>query len=115
MKPTLTKPQAESLKRALDLYEEERIIKYHIVQSASWRNHFSAFNTLSLRDLALALYVGYDVEKTPEERILADYEWCRRLGAPHALGRMSGIKFTLDELGVKIAGINAPSEEVSAE
>lgn len=68
--------------------------------------------------LMQALVNGYEVEKTPEEKILGYYERNQdaleraiRLGWADteymAKGTAHGVKTTLDLLGIKIEGVNA--------
>lgn len=68
--------------------------------------------------LATSLVNGYEIEKTPEEEITAEWErlsgvWrmaCRYNDCGDmrvADAKQSGIKFALDALGIKYKGVNA--------
>ena len=65
---------------------------------------------LSLEQLATALIVGYEVEKTTHEVIAAEYvtsqqEWFYNMHF-HSKGFAEGIEFTLNTLGITIKGVN---------
>lgn len=60
---------------------------------------------LKFIDFCNAFYYGYEVEQTPEEILLQEYQECLRIGAGHRT-HANAIKSTLDTLGIKIKGIN---------
>jgi hypothetical protein len=53
-----------------------------------------------------AIINGYEVEETPEERIKETFERFERSEVGREVGFAGGIKFSLNELGIKIEGIN---------
>lgn len=120
----LTKPQAAALQSALaERVTAENVLTVHAKYPNGWTAVRAPLNGLPLRTVAFALYVGYDVEETPEERIKAKYKreeiavmWACAGADGNAIsysnGYRDGIQFTLDALGVKIRDVNAP-EEVS--
>lgn len=56
--------------------------------------------------VAHLIYTGdYEIEETPEEILLHEYQEGLRIGAGHRT-HANAIKFTLDTLGIKIKGIN---------
>ncbi|MEC0369996.1 hypothetical protein [Paenibacillus chibensis] len=61
--------------------------------------------TILFDTLLAALVNGYEREKTPEDKIRAVYE--EPADGEYAQGYEDGIVFTLDTLGIKIAGVNA--------
>ncbi|MCC8352557.1 hypothetical protein [Bacillus sp. AF23] len=117
MKPTITKQQADVLLR---LYSEEwtrdDILSYHL--TVDWGKSCSALNDLDIMTLAAALVNGYEVEKTPEEKVREYYEAVRNLreerylagdteGKRFHAGALVGIHTTLGIFGIKIEGVNA--------
>ena len=81
-------------------------------------NKLSPLNALSDDEGIQAIYFGYEIDKTPEEKIIAEWErlsdvW--RTAYHHddcgdmrtADAKQSGIKFALDMLGIKYKGVNA--------
>ncbi|KRT88671.1 hypothetical protein [Bacillus paralicheniformis] len=103
-KPVITKEQADAL---LGLYAEEwskeHVLEYHVTRE--WTDRFSPLNDLDLITLAAALINGYEVEKTPEEKVREYYE--SHGGSPSAEERKAAIRETLYKLGIKIEGVNA--------
>ena len=68
-------------------------------------------------NLMNALVNGYEVEKTPEEKVREYYEsierWAKRMreraghaGESNALYELTGIETTLNKLGITIEGVN---------
>lgn len=117
MKPTITKEQADALLR---LYSEEwtrdDVLSYHV--TGNWGKSCSALNDLDILTLAAALVNGYEVEKTPEEKVREYFEWLKRSrderhiagdveGKRFKAGLLQGVLNTLDYLGIKIEGVNA--------
>jgi len=103
-KPVITKEQADAL---LGLYAEEwsreDVLEYHVTRE--WTDRFSPLNDLDIMTLAAALINGYEVEKTPEEKVREYYESYG--GSPSAMERKEAVQDTLDLLGIKIEGVNA--------
>jgi len=56
--------------------------------------------------LMSALINGYEVEKTPEERLREYYEEFSRLPDDYEAGVLEGVYKTLEILGITIEGIN---------
>ena len=95
--------------------------KDHLIfeHSRAWVGNFDdvtedalCMSEISPLELAEILVVGYEIEETPEDRILETYNSCIRpnINFPpqknHVQGFASGIEFVLKELGIKIKGIN---------
>lgn len=72
----------------------------------SHRGGAKALNGIPTFDLAEILINGYEVEKTPEEKLLQEYLTGLLVGSGHRT-YANAIKFTLDTLGIEIKGINA--------
>lgn len=87
----LTQAQADALEAArswhidsLGLDGRTSIIKTHVrmeryieigkVQGFTWGSNLTPLNTISLDILIIALYAGYEVHETPEERIKEYYK-----------------------------------------
>ena len=73
------------------------------------------FEDLDLMTLAAALINGYEVEKTPEEKVREYYEeLCDEFDCAYwssdeikYLCKKQAVRETLDKLGMKIEGVNA--------
>lgn len=65
-----------------------------------------ALNGLSLDELARALYVGYEIEKTQEERYEDVKKAYRRTVEYGFYDERDAILLTLDLLGITIEGVN---------
>ncbi|NRF01228.1 hypothetical protein HRF55_10530 [Bacillus subtilis] len=117
MKPTITKEQAEVIQIFMDGGKEKSdLLRIHAKDR--WIEEFSCLNQLDIMTLAAALVNGYEVEKTPEEKVREYYEKTERTrderqsagdieGKRFHGGVMNGICNTLDLLGIKIEGVNA--------
>ncbi|WP_432661346.1 hypothetical protein [Bacillus subtilis] len=114
MKPTITKGQADALLR---LYSEEwtrdDVLSYHA--TGDWGKSCSALNDLDIMTLAAALVNGYEVEKTPEEKV-REYHRSLVCDMERALSyaeegnyrsAIEAVEETLGLLGIKIEGVNA--------
>ncbi|MGC4375744.1 DUF1642 domain-containing protein [Fictibacillus sp. Mic-4] len=62
---------------------------------------------------ARAILNGYEIEKSPEELLREYYEELVETGSAYAYSESYGIVHTLNILGIKIPGINAPEAGVS--
>lgn len=114
-KPEITKEQAEAITylRGLDR-DDECILSYHgeyVVECA-------VLNELSRVSLAAALINGYEIAKSPKEKVQDYYEYLeKRYGEARDKGdvqarlnftsMMTGVRETLDRFGIKIEGVNA--------
>jgi len=108
-KVTVTKEVAEAL------YEVERnyistgiTLNFHVTKGLSGK--YAPLQTLDIEDLAKALINGYEVEKTPEEKVSEYYrkhELCTLELSDKYNGIRIGIRTTLDLLGINIEGVNA--------
>lgn len=97
-------------------FSKKSIIDAHVKHPKGWAlNENKALNDMDLDVLIRALYYGYMVEKTPEDKIADWYEELElyRANKTNPLNRiqeadfqMIAIKCTLDTLGIKIKGVN---------
>ena len=72
---------------------------------SSWKGeNYKHLNELSLEDMAIALYVGYQVEESPEEKLLNLYGYYIE-NSDNGIEE-DVIETVLEILGIKIEGIN---------
>lgn len=118
-KPVLTKEQAQSMdaiiarienpKEDLVFESRESVIQYKF-GPYTFSVERSAANTMSNDDFIAALYLGYEIEKTPHEKLreyygnldrrplaVTSYDWYEARGIERALAI----------LGIKVEGVNA--------
>lgn len=114
-KAIVTKEQAELISQLQDKWSNDGIIQTH-VKYAWTTEKYEPLNDLTTEELAKALINGYEVEKSPEERLRDYYEYLKdgeesvvRYGGSGAQLRQGwqSVETTLDTLGIKIEGINA--------
>lgn len=123
-KIVLSKHVAVALGKALSnhLNNKEEVLKTHadisINKNGKWiGGNFQYLNELSLEQMAIALYVGYEVEETPEEKLLNVWQstwdeynritdFQNRPGGGYENGFAKGIEKAIDILGIQIKGIN---------
>lgn len=91
----LTKAQADYIEFAKTQYGNESIVVMHAGETD--------IEGMSLDTLIRALYIGYDIELTPEEKILSNWE--QRKDEGYA-GYKRGVLDTLNALNITIKGIN---------
>lgn len=119
MKPTITKEQADAIKvlrSTRDLTDEWILLEYadvHFGSSSDDTPEFQPIASMDLMTLAAALVNGYEVEKTPEEKVREFYEsFNTGFGTFHSETHFRFeeyqrvIKSTLNFLGIKIEGVN---------
>lgn len=79
------------------------------------RNHTEGWNSpnnkclneITLDSFIRALYIGYTIEKTPEEKVFDYYSsYYVETITPYNRGLMDGIRNTLSYLNIDIKGIN---------
>ncbi|MBU5262017.1 hypothetical protein KQI43_04315 [Bacillus atrophaeus] len=124
MKPVLTKKQADAIKKLRELHkwtDEDILIEWALVVSEKEENtteEFMPLLDLGIITLAASLINGYEVEKTPEEKVREYFEGVRNSrderylagdieGKRFHAGALVGICNTLGLLGIKIEGVNA--------
>ena len=86
----------------------------HLAHGWTKVNHYDKLNSIDDDDFIKALYIGYEVEKTPEEKVKTyfdsvienwdknqDEKWDRYYEGSH-----DAIITVLGELGIKIEGVN---------
>jgi hypothetical protein len=79
-KAKLTKEQAEAIKSALkEMHTPSTVIDYHCTKGTAWFQEREPLNKLNLDTLIRALYIGYEVELTEQEKI--NELWKSKIGA----------------------------------
>lgn len=115
MKPEITKEQAEAITYLRGLGRDDEYILSHF---GVYVRHCAVLNNLSRVSLAAALINGYEIKKTPEEKVRDYYEYLeKRYGGAcekedvqallNFTSMMNGVRGTLEHLGIKIEGVNA--------
>ncbi|MCP1528547.1 hypothetical protein [Bacillus pumilus] len=112
MKPEITKEQAEAITYLRGLGRDDEYILSHF---GVYVRHCAVLNELSRVSLAAALINGYEIEKSPEEKVREYYgfnhdEHHKVLTASprgqYTSGVADGIRKTIDLLGIKVEGVN---------
>jgi predicted HTH transcriptional regulator len=92
-KTKLTKQQAEALEKAHAMYRPDEIVVIHVEDGLEVPNN--CLNELTLNTLIRALYIGYEVELTEQEKIqeLWNYKGQLFLGnSPYKTGILDTLK-----------------------
>jgi hypothetical protein len=119
-KVKLTQQQADALEKMFELgiNTKSRIIELHVKLPDGWKDHCTPLNDMDLDDLITAIYIGYEVEQTPEDKVRKTFEYALEQIEKHDFGHgdnqnaehwkslKSGIIFTLESLNIKIKGVN---------
>lgn len=113
MKPTITKEQAGAIQIFMD-GDKEKSDLLRIHAKDRWIEEFSCLNELDIMTLAAALVNGYEVKKTPEEKVREYYEslWSDYCDSDDPFievaceSARAAVKETLNLLGIKIEGVN---------
>jgi hypothetical protein len=76
-----------------------------------WDGDRAPLNELDLDTVCRALYVGYEVEDGPEEKILKQYQEQNEFKSKFPKteyhdGHLDGIRITLDVFNIQVKGIN---------
>jgi hypothetical protein len=103
----------KALTVTLNAYGEDEVMNMHSEDPKGWSGASELLNSLTMPEMAKALYVGYDLRPTPEEAILGFYKVHEKMAdskdydvAPEGRAVCSGMLFVLDSLGIEIEGVN---------
>lgn len=98
-KVLLSKEAAKALETALEGVngDKESVSQYHAT-SGLWEGKCQALNVLGLKEVNTALYVGYEIEAGPEEKVIEYYE-------QHIQFR-GAIREVLNLFSIEVKGIN---------
>ncbi len=111
-KVVLTNAQAEAIENIKEVYSDYTfIIKSHVEHSDGWIGKSEPLNDLNLDSLIRSLYIGYEVERTPEEELLKEYHFNKNHSDSKWGYYADGIKAAIDILDITIEGINGDSDE----
>lgn len=104
-KVKITREQADAIEsmRAKGLPNSE-IVSRHVHGDHIRVNNLKSMDTMSLEALVIALYIGYEVEETPEDKVREYYNSFSD-NQSGEFGK-SFVKRTLDLLNIKIVGVN---------
>ncbi|WP_340968200.1 hypothetical protein [Bacillus sp. PPSBB_11] len=127
MKPEITKEQAEAIEFLRKNYDDNRILEIYVHESIGHTNQMHCHSCGSLCEfelieLAAALINGYEIEKSPEQKVREHYEKlaAKRRYVPGCIDEikvyteMDAIRRTLDMLGIEIDFVNVRREEAEA-
>lgn len=96
----------EALETVKKIYENDAkfLIELHSIE-VKWEGRFASLNKLGAYEFAKAMLIGYEVEKTPEEKLADLYiKLDKKDRFDYAYGR--GIDAALNILDIKVKGIN---------
>lgn len=101
-KQKVSREVEQALNHVKERFSNDIIIDSHVRMPNGWNTESNAYalNGLDLDTLIRALYIGYEVELTPEERILEYYQ------ATQWVQEKDAITFVLETLNIKIKGVN---------
>lgn len=105
VKQILTQTQADALEYCLTQMYEYEIVAMH--NRHDWSlDKAKPLKALHLNELICALYIGYEVKRTPEEHLLELYKNCENSDSEWTDGFITGMLETLNNLNIKVKGIN---------
>ena len=109
-KVKLTKEQANAIKWAFESptsWTKETLIASHVGGSLNY-DKVKPLHDIHLDTLIRALYIGYEVEETQEEKLLKKFKtgWLASSDEDYDFSYRNGIKDALDIIGMKVKGIN---------
>ncbi|TYR75547.1 hypothetical protein FZC79_10270 [Rossellomorea vietnamensis] len=104
-KVKLTQAQADAIEKIIDRNKAE-MVTCHIEDPSGW--FYEELKTMGVDTFIRAMYIGYEVEKTPGEKILDIWNtWDpERSNDEGDRGIREGIKMVLKALDMKVDGIN---------
>jgi hypothetical protein len=100
-KVMISKEEAAALESALEVNggDKANVVHWHIQDL--WDGKRAPLNELDLDTVCSALYVGYEIEAGPEEKVLELYESYNVGGGVRMI-----IKDVINRLNIQIKGIN---------
>lgn len=100
-KTLLTKAQAEALENALECCgKEATVVENHI--NGLWTGKRKALMGLSLEKLLVALFIGYEIEPTKEEKLLQYIQELHETDDVVATSKLLGVMKTLEILDIEL-------------
>lgn len=106
----LTKNQSSHLENLMGTYSKKSIIEYYLNEPSVYDHMDGGINTLEFNDLMVAMYNGYEVEQTVEEKLLETYKRGLKLvdkekEIAQTGAFQLGMQNALSIIGMKIKGI----------
>jgi hypothetical protein len=112
-KVKITREQADEIVYQLQLHNNIEIVKmWRGVMLSNWADReglAKCANDMPEDTLIRALYIGYEVEETPEDKVKQLYFKLLRTDEndQYSTGMIAGMKQTLEALRIKIEGVNS--------
>jgi hypothetical protein len=111
-KVLLTKEQAEAIESALVLNSRNYIVDWKTKNLFTGKRE--PLNNMELDTLIRALYVGYELEPSPEEKLAKIFHEAKDFYKKHMVGpsgsfhagQLEGIVITLDLFNIQVKGVN---------
>ncbi|PNQ83098.1 hypothetical protein [Paenibacillus sp. F4] len=111
-KAILTQAQAEAVNLLKKVHPESSIVRMHVEYPKKWSKDFEGVNGMELDLLIRALYIGYEVEQTLEEKRyeafdeITDHDGCFcGESVAEANGFHAGFITALKIAGIEVPGI----------
>lgn len=113
-KVILPREVARAIERLKGFGDDADMVETHVKNPNGWVAD-PILNGLPLETFISALYIGYEIEKSPEDNLRDYFEKVkddRRFSGIYPAqrfrdGKMEGIHATLNILGIKIEGVNS--------
>lgn len=106
-KVKVSKKVAVAIDAALaDIQSNKAILMVH-EDAGKWTEEFEPLNTLDFDTLARAIYIGFEVVQTPEEKVEEYYKKLLYSDDKHCKIMALSVRHTLSLLKIRIKGVNA--------
>jgi argonaute-like protein implicated in RNA metabolism and viral defense len=115
-KVLLSKEEAAALVSAFEISGGDKANVIHWHSQNIWDGDRAPLNELDLDTVCRALYVGYEIEAGPEEKVLDYFLKGQKIkdefiasenpNSAYIVGNLDGVKDTLNLLNIQIKGIN---------
>jgi hypothetical protein len=109
----VNKETFKALTEAIERNGEDGLMELHTEAPTGWAVGWHSLNSLTIPQMAKAIYVGYELMQTPEQHIKTYYDAYKGLAdsgdydtAPEGKARCEAVIFTLNMLGKEIEGVN---------
>jgi hypothetical protein len=108
-KAKLTKEQAQTIGyfKESDDWTNSSLVEAHAYNPNRWEDSGSPINGMPVDTLIRALYIGYEVEQTPEEQLLQYYKMQKNSVSDDQERTEVAIVRVLEFLKIKVKDINA--------
>ncbi|MBE0342512.1 hypothetical protein E4V51_17245 [Paenibacillus sp. 28ISP30-2] len=106
-KAKITKAQAQAVDLLKKVHSESSIVRMHVEHPRKWSKDFECVNGMELDLLIRALYNGYEIELTVEEKLLQQYEMHISSDDRKYRGIAIGIRIAAEIVGIKVPDMYA--------